>query len=133
DFLTKGCADRSPTPPATLGFSACSDATPVAGVRESIYIVGDSPASMFGILSEPEAEVLEPEWCALLLNAGGTRHIGPNRNWVEAARRWAVRGIPSLRLDLLGIGESDGDPVLNNPALYQDDLVEQVERAMDSL
>jgi pimeloyl-ACP methyl ester carboxylesterase len=39
----------------------------------------------------------------------------------------------SLRLDLQGIGESEGDVSLDIPRLYQDRLVEQIEIAMDSL
>jgi pimeloyl-ACP methyl ester carboxylesterase len=53
--------------------------------------------------------------------------------WVEAARRWAARGVISLRLDLEGIGESDGEQNLDVAALYQERLVEQVEIVMDSL
>ncbi len=45
----------------------------------------------------------------MLVNAGAQRHIGPNRMWVEIARRWAARGVPTLRFDLGGIGDSDGD------------------------
>jgi hypothetical protein len=61
------------------------------------------------------------------------RHTGPNRMWVEAARRWAAAGVASLRLDLSGIGESDGDQNLDIPCLYQEHLVDEVELAMDSL
>jgi alpha/beta superfamily hydrolase len=35
---------------------------------------------------------------------------GPNRLTTAFARRWACAGVPSLRLDLRGIGDSDGDP-----------------------
>jgi pimeloyl-ACP methyl ester carboxylesterase len=53
--------------------------------------------------------------------------------WVEAARRWASRGVTSLRLDLQGIGESDGEQNLDVAGLYQEQLVEQIEIVMDSL
>jgi alpha-beta hydrolase superfamily lysophospholipase len=99
---------------------------------ESIYTVRNSAVEMFGILSEP-SHPEPPDLCLLFLNPGATRHIGPNRMWVEAARRWTARGVPSLRLDLAGIGESDGDPVLGVPELYQDGLAEQVESAIESL
>ncbi|HTS76057.1 MAG TPA: alpha/beta fold hydrolase [Bryobacteraceae bacterium] len=103
------------------------------GVFETIYTLSQSGVRMFGILSEPAAKAQRSKWCALFLNPGATRHIGPNRMWVEAARRWAARGLVSLRLDLAGIGESDGDTVLDVERLYQDSLVDQVELALDTL
>ncbi len=98
---------------------------------ESIYTIRNSAGEMFGILAEPPRTSVD--LCLLFLNPGATRHIGPNRMWVEAARRWTARGIPSLRLDLAGIGESDGASVLGVPELYQDHLVEQVECAIQTL
>ena len=103
------------------------------GVVETIYTVETPSASIFGILSEPAPEAPRADCCLLFLNAGAVRHIGPNRMWVEAARRWAAKGVASLRLDLEGIGESDGEQNLDTAGLYQDQLVEQVEIAMDSL
>ncbi len=103
------------------------------GVLETIYTVENSGKQMFGILCEPGSKAQRSKCCVLFLNPGATRHIGPNRMWVEAARRWAARGVISLRLDLGGIGESDGEAVLDVEHLYQDGLVAQVERAMHSL
>jgi len=71
--------------------------------------------------------------CLLFLNPGAARHIGPNRMWVAAARRWAARGIPSLRMDFEGIGESEGDSYPDVSRLYQGPFLEQVRLAMDSL
>jgi len=100
---------------------------------ETIYTIERPSGSIFGILSQPEPGMRPREWCVLFLNPGAVRHIGPNRMWVEAARRWARRGVTSLRLDLEGIGESDGEQNLDVAALYQEHLVEQVETVMDSL
>lgn len=116
------------TPPARVAIADVGD-----GVHETIYTIGREGSAMFGILSEPGPKTLRKRCCALFLNPGATRHIGPNRMWVEAARRWSARGVVSLRLDLGGIGESDGEPVLDVPALYQDHLVDQVEIVMESL
>jgi dienelactone hydrolase len=81
----------------------CDDAQ----VRESPVWIERRHGRLFGILAEPvEAR---RELCAVLLNPGPQRHIGPNRMWVEIARRWAARGVPSLRVDLSCIGDSDGD------------------------
>ena len=104
------------------------------GVLETIYTIARQPGrAMFGVLSEPGPKVQRARCCAVFLNPGATRHIGPNRMWVEAARRWAVRGVVSLRLDLNGIGESDGEAVLDVEALYQNHLVDQIEFAIESL
>lgn len=104
-----------------------------AGVSETIYTIKGPSGLLFGILSEPDLNVQPAEWCVLFLNSGAVRHTGPNRMWVEAARRWAAQGVTSLRLDLEGIGESDGEHTLGTEDLYQDHMVEQIEIAMDSL
>ncbi len=78
-------------------------------VRESAISVPQQFGRAYGILSEPDEEgENDAPFCALFLNAGAVRNIGPNRLWAETARRWAARGVRSLRLDLEGIGESDG-------------------------
>lgn len=63
-------------------------------------------AGLFGIVTEPAS----PNGVhALLLNAGSIRRIGANRMWVEAARRWAGKGVTTIRLDVPGIGDGGGD------------------------
>src|SRR5579872_457554 len=99
-------------------------------IVERVSTIG---SSMFGILSEPASDTAPSDCCLLFLNAGGVRHSGPNRMWVDAARRHAARGIASFRLDLPGIGESEGDHNLDIPSLYQEQLVEQVELVIGSL
>jgi dienelactone hydrolase len=71
---------------------------------------------IFGILTEPEDGGAAP-LCVVLLGAGALPHTGPNRSWVELSRRWAARGVPSLRIDLGGVGESDGE----DPELLEDE------------
>jgi pimeloyl-ACP methyl ester carboxylesterase len=53
--------------------------------------------------------------------------------WVDAARRWAARGVPSVRLDFHRVGESDGDEPASIASLHGDDLVEQLSLVMDSM
>jgi pimeloyl-ACP methyl ester carboxylesterase len=58
-----------------------------------------------------------------------------NRIWVEASRRWAANGVPTLRLDLLGLGDSDGDEAAfaHPDAFYRTEFVAQVTAALDAL
>jgi len=63
----------------------------------------------YGVLAEPAAGERRGDSCAVFLNAGSVRHIGPDRLWTEAARSSAAIGVPALRIDLEGIGEADGD------------------------
>jgi alpha/beta superfamily hydrolase len=89
---------------------------------------------IFGILTEnagsPSAAI-----CAVLLNGGPLRHVGPNRTWVEIARRWAARGVPTIRVDLEGIGESAGDEreLLRNRALYAPERTDSTLAILDQL
>jgi pimeloyl-ACP methyl ester carboxylesterase len=88
----------------------------------------------FGILATPDDDGPRPLGM-LLLNGGAVRHTGPNRMWVEAARRWAPRGVPVLRFDIEGLGDSDGDgrPYVASARLYEPRLAEQVSQAADEL
>jgi hypothetical protein len=85
------------------------------------------------VLSEPLGT--RRELCAVLLNAGPQRHTGPNRMWVEIARRWAALGVSTLRIDLAGIGDSDGDAaaLVRVAALYVPGYVDQARGALDML
>jgi pimeloyl-ACP methyl ester carboxylesterase len=63
------------------------------------------------------------------------RRIGPNRLWVEASRDAAVQGLACLRLDVEGLGDSDGDATEHYriAALNVPQLVAQVRAALDAL
>jgi pimeloyl-ACP methyl ester carboxylesterase len=100
---------------------------------ESVFQIGSGASALFGILSEPPAGARRYTHGLLFLNAGGVRHTGPNRMWVECARKWSACGVPSLRLDLPGIGESEGPESLDVPSLYREFLIEQIAAALDSL
>ena len=106
---------------------------PELGVIETVHSLEGSSGTLFGVLTKPQHDATSTDWCILFLNAGAVRHTGPNRMWVEAARRWGQRGMASLRLDLSGIGESDGEETLGTEGLYQMRMVDQIRIAMDSL
>jgi pimeloyl-ACP methyl ester carboxylesterase len=77
-------------------------------IRETPLIIESDSGSMFGILAEP-AGAASADVCAVLFNAGSDRRTGPNRAWVETARRWAAQGVPTVRFDQPGVGDSDGE------------------------
>lgn len=80
-------------------------------IRETLVSFQGPAGRLRGVLSEPFSGSAAP-FCLLQMNAGAVRRTGPNRLWVEIARRWAARGVPSLRIDLEGLGDSDGDELL---------------------
>jgi pimeloyl-ACP methyl ester carboxylesterase len=102
-------------------------------LRERPLLLDGPDGPLFGVLTEPLGE--RRELTAVLLNAGPQRRTGPNRMWVEIARRWAAQGVPSLRLDCAGIGDSDGDSaVLARVAeFYRPAYAEQARAALAAL
>ncbi len=124
---------RPDTPAATVTATPTLDLP--GGVTEapvSIAAPGHG-GSLFGIVATPAAH--DAPLAVVFLNVGAERRIGANRMWVEAARRWAAEGVPSVRLDLIGIGEGGGPatPWNGEYALYDEALVDQVAIALDAL
>jgi pimeloyl-ACP methyl ester carboxylesterase len=69
----------------------------------------DGPSGrLVGILSEPESGE-PPPFCVVSVNSGPLRRTSPSRMWTELCRRCAAHGIPALRFDFDGIGDSEGE------------------------
>ena len=102
-------------------------------MRETPVYMHGPDGLLFGILTEPLGE--RRELCAVLMNAGPQRRTGPNRMWVEIARRWAAQGVPTLRFDLSGMGDSDGDAasLVHVASLYARAYIGQARVALDML
>jgi alpha-beta hydrolase superfamily lysophospholipase len=102
-------------------------------LRETPLYLERPGGRLFGVLTEPVDA--HQELCAVLLNAGPQRHTGPGRMWVEIARRWAARGVPTLRIDLACIGDSDGDgtKLENDDILYEPEYIEETCAALEML
>ncbi|MGH2852191.1 MAG: alpha/beta fold hydrolase [Solirubrobacteraceae bacterium] len=109
----------------------------VAGVtvREAPFEFDYRGKRLAGVLTQPTGARAVPGLCAVLLNAGAVRRIGPNRMWVEAARRWAAQGVPTLRIDAVGLGDSDGDErhYYLTAHFYDHAIADQVRAALDEL
>jgi pimeloyl-ACP methyl ester carboxylesterase len=102
-------------------------------IRETVVSFDQRSGQLVGVLAEPLGEPAPIG--VVLLNAGAQRRIGPNRMWVEMARRWAARGIPTLRLDLSGIGDADGNASAyrSDAGFYVPEFVGQARAALDAL
>jgi hypothetical protein len=74
-------------------------------LRETPIWIEQPEGQLFGIVAEPRDVRGD---VSLILMGGARRHTGPSRLWVEIAREWAARGVPSLRFDMAGIGDSEG-------------------------
>ena len=85
--------------------------------------------SLSGVLTEPVGGGAGRP-AVLLLNAGMLHRVGPNRLYVTLARRLAASGLPVLRFDYSGLGESE--PRRDELALAESMRVEGIE-AMDFL
>lgn len=145
-------ADDGGTPSQTTVGTGVHGGSPVAAPEPTAAAVayfGEGPGAFteepvriaepfgdtFGILVRPVEPPGAPPHCAVFLNAGAIRHIGPNRLWTEAARDLAARGVPSLRIDLESIGEADGDPARRSTVgdFYDSAFVAQVVGVLDWL
>ena len=105
-----------------------------ARVVEGPLVWPGSHGEVFGIVSRDPSAGPAP-LALLLLSSGALPRTGPNRAWVEVARRWAARGTPTVRLDLAGIGEAGGhDPELrSDESTYESWRVEDVRGVLDQL
>ena len=103
-------------------------------IRETPIAVERADVRLFGVLAEP-LDVPRTDLALVLLNAGAIRRSGPGRMWVEIARRWAGRGVPTLRVDLAGIGDGSAGGVapLTVADLYAPEYVDQVLAAVDAV
>jgi alpha-beta hydrolase superfamily lysophospholipase len=135
EAVTNWLADARVAPAAPLPHDAPSAAAAFERdrVRESAFTDEQPFGRLFGVVSQPLGE--RAPLSLVLLNAGAIRRIGPGRLWVEAARRWAARGVPAARLDLEGIGDADGDAgrFRRVMAFYTADMVGQVRAGLDAL
>lgn len=103
-------------------------------VRERPFSIQLEWGRLHGVISEPVG-VPTTGVSAVLLNNGSDRRIGPNRMWVETARRWAARGVPTVRFDQRGIGDSDGGEnyYLNIERFYDARSIDDTLAILDNL
>ena len=118
DWLVAGSPDGLRGRLEVVGGGATPDAalmsyTPPGGgpsvpetqIRERALAIRRDP-DLFGILTEPPEAPREDLPMVVILNAGSSYRVGPNRLHVCLARELAARGFRSLRMDLCGLGDS---------------------------
>ena len=87
---------------------------------------------VFAVVTEPQsAEVRRGG--VILLNAGATHHIGPNRMYVKLARRWARHGYVVMRIDLTGLGDSSVDLAAADSQVFPQSAIEDIGAAIEFL
>lgn len=107
EWLQRGLAPAEPMHARTS--EAATDVQRIrVGERtllERVLHIDTGLSPLFGVLTREEgAAAARP--AVLMLNSGSVHNIGPNRLWVQLARRWAFQGLTVLRLDISGIGDS---------------------------
>ncbi len=132
---------------AVVGFFSKGTARPVedrrgastltlpGGILERPFVVPGGAGELSGVVCEPAGGARPGAAWTIFYNAGGVRRSGPNRLWTEAARALAAEGVPSLRVDVRDVGDSDGvsAPRTDLEAMYSVDSVADAILAIDAV
>ncbi|MGH8994934.1 MAG: alpha/beta fold hydrolase [Acidimicrobiales bacterium] len=89
------------------------------------------PTGLFGIVTEPVTGPRGPT--IVMLNSGNNYHVGPNRLWVDLARRWASTGFRCVRMDESGLGDSPTRPGLEPQVIWAPETFDDLDEARDVL
>lgn len=87
----------------------------------------DPDSNLVGVAAIPEVDAMQKRPGIILINAGFLHRVGPNRMNTTLARKLAAAGFASLRMDLSGLGDSQGN---QGGASVSDDY-ESVSRDLD--
>jgi pimeloyl-ACP methyl ester carboxylesterase len=82
----------------------------VSFVEFPVYVPVEGEHLM-GVVCLPEGDIEDVG--VVLLTGGNYTRTHRNRMWVDAARELAGRGVPSVRFDYRGVGDSEGTMVLS--------------------
>ena len=121
-FEKRDAAPAPATPPAQLDGEGFVETPVLFGERDRL----------FGVLCEPVGGQRAGR-ATLFLNAGANPHIGWARMNVDAARRLAREGKPSLRMDVAGLGDSAPEPGRRAQVIYDLAVTADLSAAIDRL
>lgn len=122
--------DRKPRSSRSVAVATSIEVT--SGVHEEALVLSSKTDRMAAVRTCTAAS---DDLCVLLLNSGLTRRTGPSGLWARAAREAATLGATAVRLDLPGIGDSDGPDMWStgDAGLYEQKCLDQVREAMDGI
>lgn len=78
--------------------------------EEEVLSFQCAEAKLWGILARPAVGLPEAPIAVLIAVGGPQYRIGSHRQFVLLARRLAAQGFASLRFDVRGMGDSEGEP-----------------------
>lgn len=131
-WISDAGVDGSSLPTAASEEVKTTWVSPTGFTEELVQLPGCA-GGLSAVITRPVQPSPSP-LTVLLYNAGATRRTGPNRMWVDAARRWAEAGVAVVRFDLSGFGDTGpGLTPLDTEAFYADELVDQVRAVIDGL
>lgn len=85
---------------------------------------------LIGTLTLPRSPAMRPMPGLILLNAGILPRIGPHRLNVELARAAALHGVPAIRFDFPGLGDSGFS---SSKLPHDEQALESIQHAMQQL
>jgi pimeloyl-ACP methyl ester carboxylesterase len=96
--------NRRPSAPSQVETPALEG----AGFIDRAEMIATSQGTMLAISCLPTTPTRHGRDWVVFLNTGRIRRVGTNRLSTIWARKWAQAGTPSLRLDVRGVGDSEG-------------------------
>ena len=109
--------------------AAVSVDAPTPRVKESAVFL-DPERRLFGVLAEPIQDAGPRRAALILVSSGTVPTVGPNRVYVSIARRLAAEGVPVLRFDIAGVGDSEPHPGDAENVVYTDRAANDVSAAL---
>ncbi len=102
-----GVASSPSQPSSTQANSTQANSAETSPASSKNAIVFGNYEHLLGVW-QPSITTSQSDTAAILVTPGMLHHVGPFRFYVDVANDLARRGIPSLRFDISGIGESFG-------------------------